>query len=128
MAYSLQLRKLRKEKKLTQGALAKLLGVSERTIGGWERDEYDIPLPDAWKCAEILGCTLNDLSGWYQDHPREPRPSANGMTPDESRTLAKYRALTISAQQAANAMLDGLGAQSKASAEGSTAYKEAAQG
>lgn len=128
MAYQLMLKSIRQSRNISQELMAELMGMKLSTYRSWEQGVSRISLENAWHICEILGCSPNDLSGWYLDHPREHRPSADGMTPDESRTLAKYRALTISAQQAANAMLDGLGAQSKASAEGSTAYKEAAQG
>lgn len=89
--YSLKLREIRKSKKLTQSELAKKIGVSERTVGGWERGETGLPLDDAYKCALALGCTPNDLCGWYDDHPKE-ESAACGADAFERELLRDYRA------------------------------------
>lgn len=64
MEYCLQLKSIRKSKKLTQAELAHRIGVSERIVGGWERGETAITLEDAYNCAVALDCTPNDLCGW----------------------------------------------------------------
>lgn len=67
----LKLRELRKKSRIPQTDLASMVGVSLRTVGAWERGET---IPDAeqvWNCAVALGCTPNDVLGWYESHPRE---------------------------------------------------------
>lgn len=68
---NLRLRDIRKVQNLTQGELAMKVGVSERKLAGWERGETNITLEDAVSCAVALGCTPNDLCGWYIDHPED---------------------------------------------------------
>lgn len=64
MSYKLMLKPIRKARHLTQGDLAKLVGVSERKLASWERGETNILLEDAYRCAIALGCDVNDLCGW----------------------------------------------------------------
>ena len=73
MAFRLLLRQIRKSSGMTQSELASKVGVSERILGSWERGETGLTLDYACKCAVALGCTPNDLCGWYEDHPRESR-------------------------------------------------------
>lgn len=76
---NLRLRDIRKVQNLTQSELAMKVGVSERKLAGWERGETNITLEDAVSCANVLGCTPNDLCDWYATHPRErPRRSDPG--------------------------------------------------
>ena len=90
--YSLKLREIRKSRKITQGELAEKVGVSERTVGGWERGETGLPLDDAYRCALALGCTPNDLCGWYDEHPYEQARST--LPPEEAELMRNYRACT----------------------------------
>ncbi len=54
---------LRSKKGLSQTELAKLAGVSQRSISRWENDEVAIPLDKAVNVANALGCDLGDLTG-----------------------------------------------------------------
>ena len=73
----------------SQDDLAAQIGETKRKVGAWERQETQITLADAMRLCDALGCTPNDLCGWYEDHPRE-----SGTTRDESLMLADYRACT----------------------------------
>ena len=69
----LELKNLRKQAGFTQDQMAELLGIKKRTYGSWERGEAMMNLEQAYNCAVILGCTLNDLVGMkasrsYADH------------------------------------------------------------
>lgn len=64
MSYTLRMRELRRNKKLTQSQLAVLIGETDRVVGAWERGETALPLDSACKIAFALGCTVNDLCGW----------------------------------------------------------------
>lgn len=74
---NLCLKQIRKENGMSQAELAKRLGVDIKTVGNWERGKT---IPDAeqvWNCAVALGCSPNDICGWYIDHP-EDRPAPPG--------------------------------------------------
>lgn len=64
MRYALLLKKIRKSRGMTQDELGKKIGVTPRVVGSWERVETPMQIEDVCKCAEVLGCTPNDLVGW----------------------------------------------------------------
>ena len=64
MRYVLLLKKIRKSRGMTQDELGKKIGVTSRVVGSWERVETPMQIEDVCKCAEVLGCTPNDLVGW----------------------------------------------------------------
>ena len=55
------IRRLRKEKNLTQEALASMLGVERTTVTMWESGGITPPTKHLVTLAEALGCTLDDL-------------------------------------------------------------------
>jgi transcriptional regulator with XRE-family HTH domain len=56
-----RLRKLRKQKELSQEALALACDLDRTYIGGVERGERNISLINIYKIAEALGCDAKDL-------------------------------------------------------------------
>ena len=54
---------LRKEKKISQGELAKLINTSTSVVGRYERDEMPPSIEAARKIAKILGTTVGYLLG-----------------------------------------------------------------
>ncbi|ERL06749.1 helix-turn-helix transcriptional regulator [Olsenella profusa] len=60
---SLQLKRIRKERGLTQRVMAEKLNVDWRTYGAWERGAHSISLAQAYECAEVLGCSIDEIAG-----------------------------------------------------------------
>ena len=89
---NLQLKQIRKESRVSQEELAKRIGVSARAIGAWERGENSPNAEQVWNCAVALGCSPNDICGWYIDHP-EDRPAPPG-DPGAAELLGCYRSCT----------------------------------
>lgn len=88
----LNIRNMRKKAGLTQTDLAEAIGVNLSTVGNWERL---VTCPDAeqvWNCAVALGCTPNDILGWYEDHPRED--NGERLTSEEREIVGCYREST----------------------------------
>jgi putative transcriptional regulator len=56
-----RLRILRAEAELSQGDLARLLGVSRQTINAVETDKYDPSLPLALRMAKIFGVAVDEI-------------------------------------------------------------------
>ena len=67
----LQLKPLRKMRHITQQALADKLKVDIGTVGNWERGKTMMSIEQLCNCCEILGCTPNDMTGWYLEHPSD---------------------------------------------------------
>lgn len=61
--YELKLKEIRKAKGLTQGELAKMVGLTLRVISSYERGETEVPLYVAFDICDALGCTVNELAG-----------------------------------------------------------------
>lgn len=90
----LQLKRIRKEKKLSQTQLANMVGANLRTIGAWERGETMMSIEQLCRCCEILGATPNEMTGWYIEHPEDAPGTAEGTDPYEGELVECYRAAT----------------------------------
>lgn len=55
------LSELRSSHKLSQQALADLLGVSRQTVISIEKERFDPSLPLAFRIASTFGCTIEDV-------------------------------------------------------------------
>lgn len=60
------IRDLRKEKKLSQDELAKLCNVTRQTINAIENNKYDPTLILAFRLADLLGTTVDELFEFKQ--------------------------------------------------------------
>lgn len=85
----LAIKALRKKLHISQTEFASSVGVSLRTVGSWERGESLPNAEQVWNCAVALGCTPNDILGWYEDHPRED--SGEHLTSEEREIVGCYR-------------------------------------
>ena len=56
-----EIRRLREESGLSQGALAGELGVSRQTVNSLETGKYDPSLPLAFAIARYFGTTIEEL-------------------------------------------------------------------
>lgn len=91
--YKLQLKELRRRAGFkTQKDIADRLGIKERKYATWEREEVALTLEDAYNLSIVLGCTPNDLCGWYEDHQRENQ--GEGLSSEESEIVGCYRQST----------------------------------
>jgi putative transcriptional regulator len=61
--------KARKEKKLTQSALAELMECQKTTISNWENGYAKPKLSDAFKLSEILNKKIDDI--FFKDEVQE---------------------------------------------------------
>lgn len=125
--YKLLLKSIRTEAHMTQGQLAKLLGVDIKTVGNWERGRTALNLDDACAICDVLHCTPNDLCGWYLSHP-EDRPKAQppGLTHEESLLVDRYRSLDRRRRDSVYDTVDALADKAQAQEECSGASSEGA--
>ncbi len=87
----LKLREMRKSLNISQTEFAKMIGASLRSVGAWERGENTPDAEQIWNCSVALGCTPNDLLGWYDDHPKD---TLQALSNDEDELLENYRSCT----------------------------------
>ena len=57
------LRTMRKEKKLSQEALAREVGVTQQCVSEWERGRIEPTLSYLWKLADLFGVSIDLLCG-----------------------------------------------------------------
>lgn len=60
---NLKLKELRQLKGLRQAEVADAVGVKVATYRTWENEKRTMSFPQAIACAEILGCTTDELAG-----------------------------------------------------------------
>lgn len=99
MPYRLFLKELRKKAGLKQQEVAEQAGIKLSTYRTWEQGvAKKIPLEAACSICEVLGCTPNDLCGWYIDNPQDaPVAKADvhaGLSRDEAVLISDYRSCT----------------------------------
>ena len=71
------LQKLRKQRNLTQEALAEKVGVARQTIAKWETEESTPDLEMSGRLASVLGVSLDDLVNAPEDE-LDSRPGMRG--------------------------------------------------
>jgi transcriptional regulator with XRE-family HTH domain len=59
-----KLKRLRKQKKLTQVELSNSLHVSSTAVGNWESQRTSVPADIVPRLCEILEISPNELFGW----------------------------------------------------------------
>lgn len=69
----LQLKAIRKKKRVTQVELAKMMAVDTKTVGNWELGKTIMSAEQLWNCAVALDTDPNTLMGWPDDRPEAQR-------------------------------------------------------
>lgn len=84
MTFGEYLRKIRKERGLNGGELAQMVGVKEKTIWRYERDENDPTLGVLVSLADALNVSIDEMAGRVPPQASEPlellEGHANGPT------------------------------------------------
>ncbi len=89
---NLKLKELRKKAGMTQADLSEKAAIKLGTLRTWEQGTASMKLEDAIRICDAIGCTPNDLCGWYDEHPRDDTRSA--LPPEEAELMRNYRACT----------------------------------
>lgn len=61
--FASNLKELRKERKISQAALAKAIGVTQQCVSEWERGRIEPTLSYLWKLADLFGVSIDVLCG-----------------------------------------------------------------
>ncbi len=78
----LRLKKRRKLAGMTQQEFANLLGVKVATYRTWENGRRTMSLFDACACADLLGCTIDDIVGRARRKETTARPKSMNVMPE----------------------------------------------
>lgn len=81
----MELKRLRKARKLTQQNIADFLGLPLRTYQNYEREVREADSDILCKLADLYGVTLDELFG------RQAHESQRDLSPDELNLVALYR-------------------------------------
>ena len=57
------LRVLRTERKMSQAALAKAVGVTQQAVSGWESGSMEPTLSNLWALADVFDISVDELIG-----------------------------------------------------------------
>ena len=87
-----RIRELRKERGISQAALAKMVGVAQNTLSYWENGKYDIDNSSLTIMADYFGVTLDYILGrdiQFALHDGENVPFDNDLL-NEVSSFAEY--------------------------------------
>ena len=82
----MRLKELRKSRKLTQGDVARFLGIPQKTYQNYEREVRDPDSDMLCKLADLYGVTLDDLFG-----RQATNDFSKGISTDEVELIHLYR-------------------------------------
>jgi transcriptional regulator with XRE-family HTH domain len=86
-----KLRRLRKERKLTQTELARQIGIQQSDLSRMERGEYRVSLDNLMK---ILGVFDVQISEFFSDAPARPEPVVHQIASEDMQLLHMLRRLS----------------------------------
>ena len=87
-----KIKELRKEKHITQKAMANTLSVTVSTLSHWECDYQEPSFKDVSRLADFFGCSVDYLLGREDDFGNVATPDVE-LPADEQELLANFRTL-----------------------------------
>ena len=99
-----RIKDLRKSKKLNQTELAQKIGLDQKTISRYEKEEIKLPLSAIEKLCDIFDCTSDYLLGISDINAKSPaETSGAGDVPDEFKRLQEANELYLQLDDAGRA-------------------------
>ena len=99
-----RIKDLRKTLRMNQTELAKRLGLDQKTISRYEKEEIKLPLPAIEKLCEIFDCTSDYLLGISDINAKSPAAiSGAGDIPEEFKRLQEANELYLQLDEAGRA-------------------------
>lgn len=108
MSVNRNIRKIRKERKITTTELAHRLGISQSSVVRYENGSVKyVPLDLINEMAGIFECSVNDLvEGDDRYTQKSVKKSASRLSEDERDLLAKYSQLSLKEKNAVKGLCD----------------------
>lgn len=106
---NIQLMKFRKAAGYSnRDTFANKIGVNKYTYRSWESGAATPNAEQVCMCADALGCTPNDIVGWYEDHP-DDKPETLAFADERQRRLNEdFALLDDASRDAAAAAVRGM--------------------
>jgi transcriptional regulator with XRE-family HTH domain len=98
-----RLRRLRKERRLTQSDLARQIGIQQSDLSRMEKGEYRVSLDNLFK---ILGALEVDVAGFFADERQAPRPAAVPLSHTDMQMLQMLRELSPESREEVREFVD----------------------
>ena len=86
-----RLRRLRKERRLTQAELARQIGIQQSDLSRMEKGEYRVSLANLFKILAVFGVAVNDFVG---EAGRSPLAVQHRLSSDDMQILHLLRELS----------------------------------
>lgn len=94
----IHLKELRRRAGLSQDEIASRLGIKKSRYGTWERGERMLSLKQAYDCALVLDCTIDEIAGLDRERLRSSDPRRRAI-------IESYDALTEDGKTLASEMV-----------------------
>jgi len=85
-----RLRRLRRERRLTQSDLARQIGIQQSDLSRMEKGEYRVSLDNLFKMLSVFGVEVTDF---FESRP-QPEPVRQALGSDDMRLLQMLRQLS----------------------------------
>lgn len=102
------LKTLRNEKKISQKAMADILGVSQQTISNYENSEIEPDIDSLARIADYFDTSIDYLVGRAKLRGQTETSETFELSNDETRMLKQYRSLSEKEKQCIDLMLQTL--------------------
>ena len=86
-----RLRRMRKERKLTQSDLARQIGIQQSDLSRMEKGEYRVSLDNLFKLLSVFGMSIAEFFG---DARPEPQPVMAPLSQDDMNILHSLREIS----------------------------------
>ena len=105
-----RLKELRLEKGMNQKETAKILGIAQPTLSGWETGRTQIDYDNLIKAADFYNVTIDYLLGRTDENKlpsaAAPAPVQDALTPSEETHIKKYRQLDTDGKEEIDDLID----------------------
>lgn len=105
-----RLKELRLEKGMNQKETAKILGIAQPTLSGWETGRTQIDYDNLIKAADFYNVTIDYLLGRTDENQlpsaAAPAPAQDALTPSEETHIKKYRQLDDGGKEEIDDLID----------------------
>jgi transcriptional regulator with XRE-family HTH domain len=98
-----RLRRLRRQRRLTQAELARQIGIQQSDLSRMEKGEYRVSLDNLFKILRVFDVEVTEF---FNEQPRRPEPVRQPLTQVDMQTLHMLRQLSPQGRQEAQEFIE----------------------